>query len=86
MQDDELVAADFFEADTLPRLPPHGTIARRLIALCLDDRLREAKRALVCAPSHLCTQRRRQAFEPPPPRTKWYHIRHFMLDMTQELG
>ena len=29
--DDELVAADFFAADRLPRLPPHGTIARRLI-------------------------------------------------------
>ncbi|MGL6550485.1 NAD(+) diphosphatase [Aeromonas hydrophila] len=37
VQDEELVAADFFEADALPRLPPHGTIARRLIALCLDD-------------------------------------------------
>ncbi|MGL6464475.1 NAD(+) diphosphatase [Aeromonas hydrophila] len=36
VQDEELVAADFFEADGLPRLPPHGTIARRLIALCLD--------------------------------------------------
>ena len=31
VQDDELVAADFFAADRLPRLPPHGTIARRLI-------------------------------------------------------
>ncbi|HHQ4845079.1 TPA: NAD(+) diphosphatase, partial [Aeromonas hydrophila] len=37
VQDEELVAADFFEADGLPRLPPHGTIARRLIALCLGD-------------------------------------------------
>ncbi|MGY3969795.1 NAD(+) diphosphatase [Aeromonas enteropelogenes] len=35
IQDEELVAADFFEADRLPRLPPHGTIARRLIELCL---------------------------------------------------
>ncbi|MGL5557398.1 MAG: NAD(+) diphosphatase, partial [Aeromonas veronii] len=33
--DDELVAADFFTADRLPRLPPHGTIARRLIELSL---------------------------------------------------
>lgn len=31
VQDDELVAAGFFGADALPRLPPHGTIARRLI-------------------------------------------------------
>ena len=37
VQDDELVAADFFEADRLPRLPPHGTIARRLIELCLAE-------------------------------------------------
>lgn len=37
VQDEELVAADFFEADGLPRLPPHGTIARRLIALCLGE-------------------------------------------------
>lgn len=37
VQDEELVAADFFEADGLPRLPPQGTIARRLIELCLGD-------------------------------------------------
>ncbi|MGY3871364.1 NAD(+) diphosphatase [Aeromonas crassostreae] len=37
LQEEELVAADFFEADRLPRLPPHGTIARRLIELCLAD-------------------------------------------------
>ena len=37
LQEEELVAADFFEADRLPRLPPHGTIARRLIELCLTD-------------------------------------------------
>ncbi|UNP89011.1 NAD(+) diphosphatase [Aeromonas encheleia] len=37
VQDEELVAADFFGADRLPRLPPHGTIARRLIALCLGE-------------------------------------------------
>ena len=37
VQDDELVAAGFFEADRLPRLPPHGTIARRLIELCLAE-------------------------------------------------
>ncbi len=36
VQDEELVVADFFEADGLPRLP-HGTIARRLITLCLGD-------------------------------------------------
>ncbi|BBQ54551.1 hypothetical protein WP2S18C03_36320 [Aeromonas veronii] len=35
VQDDELVAAAFFAADRLPRLPPHGTIARRLIELSL---------------------------------------------------
>ncbi|MGY3859031.1 NAD(+) diphosphatase [Aeromonas intestinalis] len=35
VQDEELVAADFFEADRLPRLPPHGTIARSLIEQCL---------------------------------------------------
>lgn len=35
LQDDELVAAGFFEAEALPRLPPHGTIARRLIEQCL---------------------------------------------------
>ncbi len=37
VQDDELVAAGFFEADRLPRLPPHGTIARRLIEQCLAE-------------------------------------------------
>lgn len=37
VQDEELVAADFFEANRLPRLPPHGTIARRLIEQCLAD-------------------------------------------------
>ncbi|MCO4203128.1 MULTISPECIES: NAD(+) diphosphatase [Aeromonas] len=37
VQDEELVAADFFEAGALPRLPPHGTIARRLIEQCLAD-------------------------------------------------
>lgn len=37
VQDEELVAADFFEADRLPRLPPHGTIARRLIELSFND-------------------------------------------------
>ncbi|MFM4827695.1 NAD(+) diphosphatase [Aeromonas rivipollensis] len=37
VQDDELVAADFFEADQLPRLPPHGTIARRLIEQSLAE-------------------------------------------------
>ncbi|CAM4090055.1 NAD(+) diphosphatase [Aeromonas bestiarum] len=37
VQDEELVAADFFEADALPRLPPHGTIARRLIEQSLDE-------------------------------------------------
>ncbi|MGL4250864.1 MAG: NAD(+) diphosphatase [Aeromonas sp.] len=36
VQDDELVAADFFARDRLPRLPPHGTIARRLIELSLS--------------------------------------------------
>lgn len=35
VQDEELVAADFFLADRLPRLPPQGTIARRLIEQCL---------------------------------------------------
>ena len=38
VQDDELVAADFFEADRLPRLPPHGTIARRLIEQSLAEK------------------------------------------------
>ncbi|MFB3240812.1 NAD(+) diphosphatase [Aeromonas salmonicida] len=37
VQDDELVAADFFTADRLPRLPPHGTIARRLIEQSLAE-------------------------------------------------
>jgi NAD+ diphosphatase len=37
VQDEELVAADFFEADRLPRLPPHGTIARRLIEQSLSE-------------------------------------------------
>ncbi len=36
VQEDELVAAGFFEPDALPRLPPHGTIARRLIELTLE--------------------------------------------------
>lgn len=35
LQEEELVDADFFRAGALPRLPPHGTIARRLIALTL---------------------------------------------------
>ncbi|PJG60686.1 NAD(+) diphosphatase [Aeromonas cavernicola] len=35
VQEQELVAAAFFTADLLPRLPPHGTIARRLIEHCL---------------------------------------------------
>ncbi|ALP41515.1 NADH pyrophosphatase [Aeromonas schubertii] len=35
LQEEELVDADFFRAEALPRLPPHGTIARRLIALTL---------------------------------------------------
>lgn len=35
VQADELVDAAFFAADQLPRLPPHGTIARKLIELCL---------------------------------------------------
>ncbi|WP_404839486.1 NAD(+) diphosphatase [Aeromonas media] len=38
VQDDELVAAGFFEADQLPRLPPHGTIARRLIEQSLEEK------------------------------------------------
>lgn len=36
LQEEELVAADFFELDALPRIPPHGTIARRLIELCRE--------------------------------------------------
>ena len=38
VQDDELVAAGFFEADQLPRLPPNGTIARRLIEQSLAEK------------------------------------------------
>lgn len=36
VQREELVTADYFGADNLPRLPPDGTIARRLIRLTLD--------------------------------------------------
>jgi NAD+ diphosphatase len=36
VQDDELIAANFFTANQLPRLPPHGTIARHLIELSFN--------------------------------------------------
>ncbi len=50
VQDDELVAAAFFAADRLPRLPPHGTIARRLIRVVTGWR---GVTALIFSPTFL---------------------------------
>ena len=89
VQDELAGGRRFLEADRLPRLPPGHHSAAAYRADAERDPLTVLKSRPLFAPLHIFALGRplRHLWAALSLATpKWYHVRHFMREMTQELG